>query len=73
MGAGHPRLSFELETFTVNQPAHYAVDDDYRQRKGNINSVNMWLAGIVVSASETMKLLENRLNTDNVMPALSLL
>jgi hypothetical protein len=72
MGAGHPRLSFELETFTVNQPAHYAVDDDYRQRKGNINSVNMWLAGIVVSASETMKLLENRLKTDNVMPELAL-
>ena len=29
IGAGHPRLSFELETFTANQPAHYVVDADY--------------------------------------------
>ena len=46
MGAGHPRLAFELETFTVNQPAHYEVDADYRKRKPAIASVNMWLAGL---------------------------
>ena len=43
MGAGHPRLSFELESFTANQPAHYDVDDDYRRRKGEIAGFNLWL------------------------------
>src|SRR5690606_27638381 len=26
MGAGHPRLSFELDTFTRIQPAHFRID-----------------------------------------------
>jgi hypothetical protein len=58
MGAGHPRLAFELEVFTVNQPAHYEVDDDYRARKPAIPSVNMWLAGLLVSSMQTMELLQ---------------
>ncbi len=33
MGAGHPRLSFELDTFTALQPAHFEVDQDYIERK----------------------------------------
>ena len=28
MGAGHPRMSFELDTFTQLQPAHFVVDED---------------------------------------------
>ena len=32
MGAGHPRMSFELDTFTALQPAHFKVDADYRKR-----------------------------------------
>ena len=35
MAAGHPRLRFELDAFTVNQPAHYSVDADYRRRKSS--------------------------------------
>ena len=34
MGAGHPRLSFELDTFIARQPVHYDVDQDYIERKG---------------------------------------
>jgi len=58
MGAGHPRLAFELEVFTVNQPAHYKVDDDYRTRKPFIPPVNMWLAGLLISSLQTMELLQ---------------
>lgn len=58
MGAGHPRLAFELETFTVNQPAHYAVDADYARRKPAIDSVNMWLAGLAVASLQTLELLQ---------------
>lgn len=61
MGAGHPRLSFELETFTANQPAHYTVDADYKQRKGSIDSVNMWLAGLAYTGKQTMELLQSPL------------
>lgn len=59
MAAGHPRMSFELETFTVNQPAHYHVDDDYVERKGNIKSVNMWATGMVMKARRQLDLLRS--------------
>ncbi|MGE4608509.1 MAG: multiheme c-type cytochrome, partial [Myxococcota bacterium] len=28
MGAGHPRMSFELQNFTNIQPPHFAIDED---------------------------------------------
>lgn len=59
MGAGHPRLSFELETFTANQPAHYTVDADYAQRKGKIDGVNLWLTGQFESARRLLTLLQS--------------
>ena len=45
MGAGHPRLSFELDTFTWINP-HYEIDDDYIARKGDFNGVRDWGVGI---------------------------
>ncbi len=60
MAAGHPRLSFELESFTQNQPAHYKVDADYEKRKGSIRSVNMWLTGLVFKANEQLALLTTK-------------
>lgn len=57
MGAGHPRLAFELEAFTANQPAHYEVDADYRERKGEIPGFNLWLTGQLDSARRYLELL----------------
>ncbi|MFO7550545.1 MAG: multiheme c-type cytochrome [Haliea sp.] len=72
MGAGHPRLSFELETFTVNQPAHYEADADYRERKPYIASVNMWLAGLAVTGMHTLELLQEEWFTQpSLVPELS--
>lgn len=72
MGAGHPRLAFELETFTVNQPAHYEVDVDYRERKPYIASVNMWLAGLAVTGMHTLELLQEEWFTQpSLVPELS--
>jgi hypothetical protein len=72
MGAGHPRLAFELETFTVNQPAHYEVDADYSQRKPAISSVNMWLTGLAVVSLQTLELLQSPLfDQDTLIPELS--
>jgi hypothetical protein len=58
MGAGHPRLSFELEAYTANQPAHYVVDADYDQRKGRIEGMNLWLTGQIESARRMLTLLQ---------------
>lgn len=58
MGAGHPRLSFELEAYTANQPAHYTVDADYVQRKGKIEGINLWLTGQVENTRRMMTLLQ---------------
>ena len=49
MGAGHPRMSFELDTFTAIQPAHFAADKDYRDRKGSWNGVQVWAIGQAMS------------------------
>ncbi len=72
MGAGHPRLSFELESFTQNQPAHYEVDTDYEKRKGSIRSVNMWLTGLVYKARSQMELLQsNQFKQHGLFPELA--
>ena len=57
MGAGHPRLSFELENFTTNQPPHFSVDDDYKERKGNFAGVQLWLTGQVEGSRAFLKML----------------
>ncbi len=53
-GAGHPRLSFELDTFGVLQPKHWVVDDDYRKRKSEYVPVVTWLVGQTVQAHESL-------------------
>lgn len=58
MGAGHPRLSFELEAFTANEPAHYVVDADYVARKGRIDGMDLWAAGQLEAAERYLTLLQ---------------
>ena len=71
MGAGHPRLSFELETFTANQPAHYAIDDDYIQRKGKFTGFDMWVVGQLELVKSTLKLMDGYLlSKDTLVPEL---
>ncbi|HEX3865052.1 MAG TPA: multiheme c-type cytochrome [Stellaceae bacterium] len=45
MGAGHPPLGFELDTYSAAQPAHYRVDKDYVERKGQPNDMQIWAVG----------------------------
>jgi hypothetical protein len=56
MGAGHPRLSFELDAFTANQPAHFDIDDDYERRKGATDGFARWLAGQIAGARRMLAL-----------------
>lgn len=71
MGAGHPRLSFELDTYTAAQPAHYRVDADYRQRKDPTDGVKTWAIGQAVAVLETLSAITdpNR-NQDGIFPEL---
>ena len=56
MGAGHPRLSFEVGAYTVNQPAHFTIDADYVRRKGAVDDFRLWLAGQLVGARRLLAL-----------------
>jgi hypothetical protein len=67
MGAGHPRLSFELETFTANQPAHYVADADYVTRKGRIEGINFWITGQLENAERSVTLLQSPVFTPGGM------
>ncbi len=72
MGAGHPRISFELDTFGWLQPAHYVVDEDYRAEKWAGSSVDLWTIGQVEAARQTLMLIEKRLSTGGLFPELAL-
>jgi hypothetical protein len=54
MGAGHPRMGFELDTYTAAEPAHYIVDQDYIDRKGPPNDVQIWAVGQAISLVKRM-------------------
>lgn len=56
MGAGHPRLSFELDTFTWLHP-HYKISDSWIKRKGQWNGVRDWAVGQGVAARNLLDLL----------------
>jgi hypothetical protein len=72
-GAGHPRLSFELDTFSVLEPKHWVVDEDYEQRKGGYIPAGAWLSGQIEQARQVLAALESptRSKTGN-LPELSL-
>ena len=61
MGAGHPRLSFELEAYTTNQPAHFIVDADYAERKGKIEGMNLWVTGQLETTRRYLSLLQTNM------------
>ena len=73
MAAGHPRMSFEMETFTSLQPAHFKVDADYLQRKGHFDGVKVWAVGQAVAvATQIDILLDPKRGRDGVFPELTL-
>lgn len=55
MGAGHPRLSFELDTFTWLHP-HYKIGEAWTKRKGEWNGVRDWAVGQGVAAVNLLDL-----------------
>ncbi len=72
MGAGHPRLSFELDTFTWLHP-HYQVDEDYEKRKGRFDGLRDWGIGQATAAVNALDiLLDERTGWHGIFPELVL-
>lgn len=55
LGAGHPPLQFELDTYMANLPPHHRVDDDYRARKPAYSPLDWWAQGQLVAARATLR------------------
>ncbi len=73
MGAGHPRVSFELETFNAIQPAHYKIDADWHERKGDFNPIKVWAIGQVIATQQILDTFADpKLGYDGVFPELVL-
>jgi len=71
MGAGHPRMSFELDTFTATQPAHYVIDQDYKVRKRVANRVQVWAVGQAYAFEALLDaMLDPNRNQDGIFPEL---
>jgi hypothetical protein len=72
MGAGHPRLSFELDTFTWLHP-HYKIGDKWLKRKGDWNGVRDWAVGQGVAAENLLdQLLDPKTGSNGLFPELVL-
>ncbi len=72
MGAGHPRLSFELDTFTWLHP-HYKIGEAWTRRKGEWNGVRDWAVGQGVAADNLLELVtDEKAGWQGIFPELVL-
>jgi hypothetical protein len=68
MAAGHPRMSFELDTFTQIQPPHFRVDSAQRS-----DGVRIWAIGQALGAHEILDILNDpKRGRDGLFPELVL-
>jgi len=73
MGAGHPRMSFELSSFTEMAPKHFVIDRDYGERKRVWDAVKVWAIGQALMVGETMDWLnDDKRGRDGLFPELVL-
>lgn len=73
MAAGHPRLSFELDTFLAIEPAHYRVDADYERRKPSYSRTQTWAYGQLAAAFTELEALQGpRIDNSATFPELAL-
>jgi hypothetical protein len=72
-GAGHPRLSFELDTFGILEPKHWVVDEDYTKRKAPYVPLAAWFIGQATNAQSILAALSSPTRSKNgQFPELSL-
>lgn len=70
MAAGHPRMSFELDTFTEIGPKHVRIEAERHKRR---DSVRAWAIGQAVAAEQLLGLLRSpQRGRDGLFPELVL-
>lgn len=67
-GAGHPRLSFELDTFEAVQPRHWRIDKDYKERKGTYSATQNWALGQIALAKLQLEQIIQYTNKPSLFP-----
>jgi hypothetical protein len=77
MAAGHPRLVFELDTYselwrTSGGREHYRRDEDYGKRKTESDSISIWLSGLLESADRTLAIAASDRHSQGVFPDFAL-
>jgi hypothetical protein len=78
MAAGHPRLSFELDTFTelwrtAGRQPHYSVDSDYSERKQAVSHSYAWAAGLLQEGRQRLALIiDGKILGTGMFPELAL-
>jgi nitrate reductase cytochrome c-type subunit len=73
IGAGHPRLSFELDTYSMIEPKHWQYDEDYISRKGVYSPIKAWLSGQIQIARGALALMISDTRSKNgIWPELSM-
>jgi hypothetical protein len=76
LAAGHPRLAFELDTFTelwrtAGRQPHYRIDADYRDRKSAVNHSFTWAVGLLAESRHRLSLIDGPLfDGDGMFPEL---
>lgn len=71
MGAGHPRISIEVETFMALEPPHYRIDEDWVKRKGAYDAGKIWAMGQFASSANLLELIaDTKRNRQGIMPEL---
>lgn len=76
MVAGHPRLNFELDTYTElwrtsGGREHYRRDKSYRERKGVTAATETWIVGLIAQARRQLEFLRQPAGT-GLLPEFSL-
>lgn len=68
MGAGHPRISFELDLFTALQQ-HHDEDADYRARKAVLGGIKTWAVGQAMALERSATLFaDDKYGQDGLFP-----
>ncbi len=72
MGAGHPRLQFELANYSAALPEHHRIDEDYRARKQVATELQLFSEGQLQAAMNTLEGLRSaRFDQGGMFPELA--
>lgn len=69
MGAGHPRISLEVDTFMALEPPHWRIDADWTKRKGAYDEGKIWAMGQIANSMNLLDIIASpKRNMQGIMP-----